>query len=309
MKTARLVISIVAVAALVPLTASAALAAPPANDKPVGAIAMSLGDTVNQDTTQATTGTLDAKLNQNCGAPFTNASVWYTYTPSQNGSFILDMSQSDYSGGFMIFAGHPSLRTLQACGPTTLGLDGVAGTTYYFMVFSDTDVNGGNLVLSLQQGPPPPHIKVTVNPTGTAYANGNARVGGTVKCKNAQFVDIEGQMTQIWKRVKIVAFFGKVLPSTVCDGQAHAWTKVVTSDNGLYAAGDATVNLDTLACGEIDCTEVLTSATTTLHEAPGSPAASTAVSPRSGNSAACWSSSPGSAIRTSSCWMGGRLSS
>ena len=253
MRPVRLVISVVAAAALVPLSASAAFAAPPANDTPSGAIALTLGNTVKEDTSQATTGRQDAKLNQFCGAPFTNASVWYTYTPATNGSFIVDMTQSDYSGGFMVFQGAPSGRSMLACGPDSVGVDAVKGTTYTIMVFSATKVNGGNLVLSLTKGPPPPRVKVNVASTGIAYRKGNARVSGTFSCKNAEFVDLEGQLTQIWKRVKITGFFEKFVRQAKCDGAVHPWTAVVDSDNGLFAVGDATAETDTTACGQIDC--------------------------------------------------------
>src|SRR3954452_5847275 len=108
MRRLRLLVAAVSAAALVPLSAGAAFAAPPANDHPDGAVALTLGDTVKQDTSQATTDQQDRQLNRFCGAPFTNASVWYTYTPSADGSFILDMSQSNYTGGFMVFAGQPA---------------------------------------------------------------------------------------------------------------------------------------------------------------------------------------------------------
>jgi hypothetical protein len=265
MRIARLGIATAAVAALVPLSATAAFAAPPANDKPDGAIAMTLGQTVNQDTTEATTDAQDARLNQFCGAPFTNASVWYSYTAATDGSFLLDMSQSDYSGGFMVFQGAPSGRSMVGCGPTTLGIESTAGTTYLIMVFSDTQVQGGNLVLSLDKGPPPPKVKVTVNPYGKAYEDGDAAVSGTFSCKNADFVDMEGTLTQIWRRVKITGFFFREIGSKLCDGQVHTWRRMVTSDNGLYAPGTATVDIDAGACGPIFCNEAISESTVKLH--------------------------------------------
>jgi len=270
MKCIRLVVAGVAVAALVPLTATAASAAPPSNDTPGGAVALSLGQTVNEDTTEATTGTLDANANQFCGAPYTNASVWFTYSPTVDGAFILDMSQSDYSGGFMVFHGAPAAKNMFACGPTTLGVRGGAGKLYTIVAFSDTTVNGGNLVLSLQQGPPPPTATVTVDPVGQAYRSGNARVSGTYTCENASFVELDGQLTQIWRRLKINGSFRKVAPQDTCDGQPHAWTRVVTSDNGLYAGGDATVTIHGFACGLIRCSRFGTTQDITLS-GPGHP--------------------------------------
>jgi len=270
MKCIRPAIAGLAVAALVPLTATAALAAPPSNDRPGGAVALSLGQTVNEDTTEATTGTFDAKANQFCGAPYTNASVWFSYAPSADGAFILDMSQSDYSGGFMVFHGAPTPRTLFTCGPTTLAVRGGAGKTYTIVAFSDTPVNGGNLVLSLEEGPPPPTATVTVDPVGQAYKTGNARVSGTYTCENAGYVELDGQLTQIWRRLKINGYFYKVAQQDTCDGQAHAWTRVVSSDNGTFAGGDATVTIHGFACGLVKCSRFGTTQDITLN-GPGHP--------------------------------------
>lgn len=253
MRTVRLAITVATATALIPLTATAAFAAPPANDTPDGSIRLSLGQTVTEDTTKATTDAQDAEANQACGAPFTNASVWYTYKPAANGGFILDMSQSDYSGGFLVFDGPPSSDTLINCGPTTLGIDGVAGTKYFIMVISDTQVNGGNLVLSLLQAPPPPHIKVTVDPYGTAFKDGSAEVSGTYSCKNADFLEMDGQLTQAVGGFKIIGYFFKFVRR--CDGVTRPWSAVVTSDNGKFRGGKAAALVFSFACGVIECSD------------------------------------------------------
>lgn len=258
MRTVRLTIAVAAATALIPLTASGAFAAPPSNDTADGAIALSLGETVKQDTTKATTGRKDALLNSVCGAPFTNASVWYTYTAEIDRTVILDMSGSNYAGGFMVFGGQPTRKSILTCGPTTLAFDGEAGKTYYIVAFSDTQVNGGHLVLSLEKGPASPSIDVTVDNAGRVFKDGTAQVKGTYSCKNADFAFLDGQLTQIWKRVKITGYFSQDVTAADCDGQEHAWTKVVESDNGLYAEGDATVRIFAAACGAVTCTEVST---------------------------------------------------
>ena len=272
MRPSRLAVAIVAAAALVPLTATVASAAPPANDKPEGAITLTLGDTIQEDTTKATTGSLDAKVNQFCGAPYTNASVWFTYTPTTSGGFILDSSASDFSTGLMAFRGAPTGRSLRACGPDSIAFKAMAGTTYTIMAFSPTPQNGGNLQLSLEEAPPAPTVDVTVNPTGRAFPNGNALVGGTYACTNADYIDIYGELLQIWQRVKITGFFDRFVEGT-CDGETHAWQRIVTSDNGLFAGGEATVSATGQACGVLECKNSrLDDVTITLKEGSGSPA-------------------------------------
>jgi len=273
MKAIHLAVATIAATALVPLTATAALAAAPDNDRPEGARPVTLGQTVSEDTSDATTGSLDAKLNQICGAPFTNASVWFTYDAATAGTVILDMSQSDYTGGFMVFLGKPTLNSFRGCGPESIGVATKADKTYTIAAFSDSSVNGGNLKMSLEAGPPPPSFSATVDADGKAFKNGNAQVTGTLSCENADFVDEQGTLTQIWKRVKITGSFFREITGDLCDGADHAWKKTISSDNGLYADGDATLTFDAVACGLIDCVRVRFDPQPVMLHGPGSQAA------------------------------------
>lgn len=255
MKIARLAVcSIAAAVLLVPLTATGAFAAPPNNDKPNGAVALTLGQTYNEDTTQATTGKLDTKLNGICGAPDTNASVWFTYTPTSDGPFLADLTASDYPAGLMVFKGKPTVGAFRGCGPDSLVVNAKAGSTYFILAFSASTQQGGNLVLSLEQGPPPPTISASLDATGQAFANGNAKVSGTVTCTNADAgAFLTGSLTQIWKRVKIVGYINKNIDPSLCTGAPQPWSRIVESDNGLYAGGDAAATIQAEACGVATC--------------------------------------------------------
>src|SRR4051812_38757305 len=162
MRWLRLIGTAAAGALLVPLAAAPVQAAVPANDKPGGAITLHVGEQVTQDTTQATTDANDAALNESCGAPRTNASVWYKFSTHRDRDLLLDMRASDYSGGFLVFEGAPTKQSLVTCGAGMLGIRTLAGATYTVMVISDTAKRGGNLVMSLHRPPPPPKVKVTV---------------------------------------------------------------------------------------------------------------------------------------------------
>lgn len=264
MRSVRVTVAALAAVALVPLTATAALAAPPNNDHPGGAIPLKLGQTVKQDTTQATTGSLDAKLNEWCGAPYTNASVWYSYTPSEDGGFVLDMTKSDYSGGFLVFQNVPRGRTLVGCGPQSIGVPAKAGHTYLIMVVSDTQTKGGNLVLSLDSAPPAPTVTFGLDKTGQVLKGGKAQVTGTYTCTNADYVEGFGKLVQIWKRLKITGYFDSFPYPPACDGSSQPWSTVVRSANGLFAAGSAKATYKAFACGLIECTKVKGTATVTL---------------------------------------------
>src|SRR5690348_429183 len=73
-----------------------------ANDKAAHATAIgSLPFSATEITTSATTDATDAALNAGCGAPATNASVWFVYTPPTDGAVIIDVSNSSYSAGII----------------------------------------------------------------------------------------------------------------------------------------------------------------------------------------------------------------
>jgi hypothetical protein len=252
----RVLLSAVVGVAVVPALSGAAYAAVPSNDTPAGATAIgSLPTTISEDTTAATTDATDSALNADCGAPATNASVWFKYTDPTGAGFVATMGNSDYTGGFMVTEGDPSQGNLVACGPTTVGVRTTAGQTYYVVAFSDTAVNGGHLQVTFDQAPPMPELSVTANPKGVAYKDGSAQVSGTYTCTNADGSnsEIDGTLTQRVGRVKILGYF-TVYPLQ-CDGASHAWSALVTSDNGLFRGGKAASVSFGYACGALDCAE------------------------------------------------------
>jgi hypothetical protein len=238
--------------ALVPLAAGAASAAPPGNDEAAGAVLIHLGDRVEQDTTGATTNAGDDALNANCGAPATNASVWYQYSPVVNHKVLLDVSESSYSAGLMVFRGTPTADSLIACGPGTVGIRARAGNTYYIMAFSDTDVIGGNLVLSLKNAPAP-RVHATVAKRGLAFlgAAGAARIHGTYSCRHGENVAaVDARLLQRAGRLKIQAESGTRI---TCDGNRHHWSVRLVSPVGTYVAGRAVAKVTIFACGFLEC--------------------------------------------------------
>jgi len=239
---------------LVPVLATAASAAPAPNDTATSAtVVTSLPTTITQDTTGATTDALDASLNANCGAPSTNASVWFAYTAPVDGGVVADMSASSYSGGFIVTEGGPSAGNLVACGPTTVGFTTTAGQTYYVMAFSDTATNGGQLEVTFDVAPPAPEVSITVDKTAVAYKDGSAKLTGTYSCTNADdfFSDIEGTLTQQVGRVKITGDF--FVNPIQCDGATHTWEGIATSQNGLFRGGKGATVALAFACGVFEC--------------------------------------------------------
>jgi hypothetical protein len=236
---------------LLPLAATPASAAVPGNDDPPGAVVLHLGDRVVQDTSEATTDAQDQALNANCGAPATNASVWYQYSPGEDRKVALDARASDYSTGLMVFRGTPSADSLVTCGPGVVGLRARAGKTYYIMVFSDTNVNGGRLVLSLT-APRPPRVHVSLAKRGVAFRGGAgaARLRGTYSCTHGEFAFLSGILVQRAGRLKIRAQLNKGLQ---CNGRHHHWSALLVSPVGTYVRGHAHVKVRIIGCGVLEC--------------------------------------------------------
>ena len=211
---------------------------------------MNPGDQLVQDTTEATTNAQDAALNEDCGAPFTNASVWYKYSPTANLAVVLDMTASDYSGGLLVFEGTPTAESLVTCGEGAVELSARAGKTYYVMALSDTEVNGGNLVLSLMRRPPPPQVHVRLAKRGKVFRGGAARIRGTYFCKRGSDATLYGTLLQRAGRLKIRSEFGKEVR---CNGRRHRWSARLVSDTATYARGRARARVTIDACGLFDC--------------------------------------------------------
>jgi hypothetical protein len=255
MRAPRLLVALAAAALLAPIGATTASAAP-TNDTSAGATAItSLPTTITQDTTTATTDSVDASLNEQCGAPATNGSVWFTYTDPTGDGMLVDVAQSDFTAGVMIVQGDPTAGGfVVACGPEVSAIRGEAGTTYYVMAFSDSPAKtGGTLVASFEPLPPAPVSTLTVDPRATAYKDGSLRLTGSYSCSNANGFssDIEGQVVQRVGRVKINGFF--FTSPLECDGAVHAWEGFAFSDNGLFAGGKAANVSVAFACGDFDC--------------------------------------------------------
>jgi hypothetical protein len=237
------------------VSAGAALAAAPANDTFTGATPAAIGFSEVIDTTEATTDADDAQLNSTCGAPATDASVWYVVTGTDAG-VVVDVSQSNYSAGVLVGVGTQGNLQTVACGPGTVGFFAAAGQTYYVLAIDDQldgGGNGGSLNISFSAAPPPPTVDFTVNPTGTFNSKtGAATISGTYICTNGDFIDVQVQASQNVGRFMIQGF-GDFFDFGTCDGVSHTWKVDVTAFNGKFAGGKAMTISFAAACGAFEC--------------------------------------------------------
>ena len=250
----RLLVAIVA-ALTIGAAPAAVFAASPGNDTFAGATAAAIGFSQTIDTSDATTDADDAQLNASCGAPATDASVWYAIDGTDQG-VIVDVSASSYTAGVLVGVGTQGNLETVACGPGLTAFFGAAGTTYYVLAIDDQfdgAGNGGSLTISFASAPPPPTIDFTVNPTGRVNTKtGVATISGTVSCQDSDFVEIDVDARQSVGRF-VVRGFGSFFEFGTCDGTSHAWFVDIYPENGKFAGGKALTASFSFGCGVFEC--------------------------------------------------------
>lgn len=264
------VAAVTATTALLSVGLSSAMAAPPDNDMIGGATAVSLGYSQQLDTTEATTDAEDAAINSDCGAPATDASVWYAYTASSDGGAVVNVSSSSYSAGVIVATGSPGSLDLLTCGPGAVAFGASAGTTYYILAIDDQfdgGGNGGTLRISLNEAPPPPTLDVSTYPTGTVDgATGVATISGTITCSNADFVSVFAGLEQrIGVRATVSGFGGFFADGSTCNGMPQPWTAEIVPDSGKFAGGKSASFTYGFACGTLMCADSYSQQTVKLR--------------------------------------------
>ena len=237
------------------VSTSAALAAPPSNDTFPNATAAAIGFSEQLDTTEATTDADDAQLNATCGAPATDASVWYVLQGTDQG-VVVDVLQSDYSAGVLVGVGSQGNLQTVACGPGAVAFFAAAGETYYVLAIDDQfdgGGNGGNLSISFNEVPPPPTLDITVNRFGRVNAlTGIATISGTYTCTNGDFIEVFVDARQNVGRFSIFGS-GSFFDFGTCDGTPHDWSADVFPQNGKFAGGKTLTLTFSFACGTFEC--------------------------------------------------------
>jgi hypothetical protein len=251
----RLLLGVALAAFVVAVPAAAAV---PANDTFTGAVVISalpFSDTL--DTAEATTDADDAEATAGCGAPATEASVWYAFTPASSTGVRVDVSASNYTAGVQVVRGSPGSFSRLACGPGAVVFSATAGTTYHFLAFDDMPggANGGTLQISVA-AVKEAVVAVTIDPTGTVNPRtGVVTITGTFTCANTNtnsaFIDVS--VTQRVGRFTVDGQGqGLVGP---CDGESHSWRFDVTGRTGSFAGGRADVYASLFACGSVGCVD------------------------------------------------------
>jgi hypothetical protein len=238
----------------------------PANDTSTAATPVaSLPFNDSLSTLEATTDAEDAALNLNCGAPVTEASVWYKYTPTEDGAILVDVSGSSYSAGILAATGTPGNLTETACGPRSAAVFVTAGEPVYIMAFDDTagGANGGQLELSIVTAPPPPVIDVTVDKVGTFNARtGVATITGTATCSGGDYLSLNAELHQTVGRLKINGYGWTDLQCV----DSQRFSIDIVGDNGKFSGGKAASVTFAFSCGAVFCSDYATTQTVQLRK-------------------------------------------
>lgn len=244
--------------------ASPVAAAAPTNDMPSGATSIpSLPFAIDQNTTEASVESDDV----GCGAGGLDAAtVWYSFTPSDDVRVEIDATASDYLVGVNLFAGTADEAGRFDCNNDALAFDAAAGIKY-FLLFADVNddsVNGGTLRAEVGVAPPSLNVSLGVAPTAKVHPKtGQARVTGTITCdRPAEFAEVSVAL-----RLGTGRFFtiGSGAAPASCGPAPSAWAAIVTGENGRFTAGSATVDLTGLACDILTCSETATTAPVRLR--------------------------------------------
>ena len=219
----------------------------------------------SRDTSEATTDQTDAEANAGCGAPATDASVWYELVPAADAQILVASEGSDYAVGIIAVTGGPGSFELQGCGPGGVSISGTAGVPIAILVFDYDGVgNGGNLELSVTLAPPPPQLALTVDAAGTFNARtGIATVRGTIQCTGGEELGKNFISIQLTQTVGRFRFTGEGYGNFVCDGATHPWAFEVASASGKFSGGRATALVFAIAC-TFECAEAQADRTITL---------------------------------------------
>ena len=268
MRRTRFAIALLAAPLLLVVGAEAAGAAPPSNDTFIGAVPATIGFSDERDTSEATTDADDAQLDATCHAPATDASVWYSITPTADTEVVVDTSLSTYTTAVLIGVGTPGNLVTLACGPSTVGFSATAGTTYYVLAVDDQldgGGNGGTLRISIDEPPPPTSVDIAVDPVARFDTRtGAATFTGTYACSNGNTIQAVGQVEQAVGTSMVNATF-RFSDAGTCDGAVRTWSAVAVSSNGRFVGGRATTLTLALTCGDTECASDLESRTVMLR--------------------------------------------
>jgi uncharacterized protein DUF6299 len=234
------------------------LASAPSNDTFPGTTVTTVPFSEVLNTIDATTDADDAQLNATCGAPATDASVWYAITAdSSTNTVVVDVSRSDYSAGVLVGVGLRGNLRLVTCGPRAVSFFGTPDSTFYVLAIDDQldgTGNGGSLNISVSGIQATTLDTLTVDRFGKVDAQtGIATISGTYACSHGNFLSTSVEARQNVGRLFSIFGSGGFGASGTCDGASHVWAADVIPENGKFAGGKSLTVTFAFTCGQLNC--------------------------------------------------------
>jgi hypothetical protein len=207
----------------------------------------------NQNTTEATTEADEPADPNDPAVCFVGGhTVWYQFTPSVDMRINANTFGSDYDTGIAVFTSTNGDLSFVLCNDdavtgqfvqSNLNFDAVAGTTYYFMVGSCCNSDGGNLVFRVDESV---ELGLTIDPTGSVNAStGEVTISGTITCAEPVSGTLDGFIRQRFGRFFVTGGFFTFFE---CDeDEVTSWQVQVVGDNGLFAGGRVEVTANAFA--------------------------------------------------------------
>lgn len=236
-----LVAVFVALASLVVAMPAPAAAAPPPGDDVDDAITVtSLPFDTAFDTSEATAAADDPVTP--CSPAGVAATVWFEIRVDESSHVAVDTAYTLYDTVAAVFTRSGDTFTMVGCNDDRTGFAAGlafrarAGTTYWAMVGTCCYAvpgqvgPGGLLFVHVHVVPPPVHVEVAVDPTGSVDRNGDATVAGTVRCSAAATVDLTASLWQLYHRH---VARGTSFATLACGPSAAPWSVQVRSTTDL----------------------------------------------------------------------------
>jgi len=229
--------ALLAVALLATVAAPTFAAAPGNDDIATPEVIAAIPYANAQDTTEATADPGDP----DCFG--TGPTVWYAYTPADDGWLSADTFGSDYDTTLTVVT---SGGDFVGCNDDSGGLqsrlvfEAAAGTTYLLMVASYGGGAGGSLVFHLDATDPPVQLELTatLDPNGRFLKDGTAVIGVTVTCNLDAFGYIGLEVRQQVGRFTIRGWADVGFD---CGPEPTTLLLSVQGENGKFAGGNAAV--------------------------------------------------------------------
>jgi hypothetical protein len=166
------------------------------------------------DTSEATFAPTDPR----CGGR--RASVWYSTRREKDRRLQIDILKSDYDTSLSVYTMENGVLTRLACNDNAaqsqqsrLRVRVKARKRYFIMVTARR--NGGSLVLSVKDAPPPFHVRLHIGRGHVSSVTGEAVVKSTLRCNRSSRVSFRASIKQAVGRHVVSS---SVFRSMKCDG-------------------------------------------------------------------------------------------